>query len=91
MTPDEIKQSVLQALSDVAPEAEPAAIRTDLNLRDQLDIDSMDSLNFLIAVHEQLHVDIPEADWARLQTIDELVEYIRGRITVWPPVSCPVP
>jgi acyl carrier protein len=39
----------------------------------------MDSLNFLIAVHEQLQVEIPEVDWARLQTIDELVEYIRGR------------
>ena len=79
MTPEEIRQSVLQALSDIAPEADTATIRTDLSLRDQLDIDSMDSLNFLIAVHEQLRVDIPEADWARLQTIDELVDYIRAR------------
>jgi acyl carrier protein len=79
MTPEEIRQSVLAALSDIAPEADPATFRTDLSLRDQLDIDSMDSLNFLIAVHEQLQVDIPEADWARLQTIDELVEYIRSR------------
>ena len=52
MTQEEIRQSVLQALTDVAPEADPATLRTDLNLRDQLDIDSMDSLNFLIAVHE---------------------------------------
>jgi len=79
MTPEEIRQSVLEALSDIAPEADPATIRTDLNLRDQLDIDSMDSLNFLIAVHEKLQVDIPEADWARLQTIDELVEYLGAR------------
>ncbi len=79
MTPEEIRQAVLQALTDIAPEADPAAIRTDLSLRDQLDIDSMDSLNFLIAVHEQLQVDIPEADWAHLQTIDELVEYICAR------------
>lgn len=54
MTQEEIKQSVLQALTDVAPEADTATLRTDLSLRDQLDIDSMDSLNFLIAVHEQL-------------------------------------
>jgi len=40
----------------------------------------MDSLNFLIAVHELLQVDIPEADWARLFTIDELVAYLGGRI-----------
>lgn len=79
MTTAEIRESVLQALSEIAPEADPATVRTDLGLRDQLDIDSMDSLNFLIAVHEQLQVDIPEADWARLQTIDELVEYIGAR------------
>ncbi len=82
MTPEEIRQSLLQALGEVAPEADAAAIRTDLGLRDQLDIDSMDSLNFLIAVHEALRVDIPEADWARLQTIDELVDYIRLRTPV---------
>ena len=79
MTPEEIRAAVLVALSDIAPEADSATIRTDLSLRDQLDIDSMDSLNFLIAVHEQLQVDIPEADWARLQTIDELVGYIGAR------------
>jgi acyl carrier protein len=79
MTPEEIRAAVLVALSDIAPEADSATIRTDLSLRDQLDIDSMDSLNFLIAVHEQLQVDIPEADWARLQTIDELVDYIGAR------------
>ena len=79
MTPEEIRAAVLVALSDIAPEADSATIRTDLSLRDQLDIDSMDSLNFLIAVHEQLQVDIPEADWARLQTIDELVGYIGVR------------
>jgi acyl carrier protein len=80
MTTEEITQSVLAALTDVAPEVEPSTIRTDLNLRDQTDLDSMDSLNFLIAVHEQLHVDISEADWARLQTIDELVAFITPRV-----------
>jgi acyl carrier protein len=80
MTTEEITQSVLAALTDVAPEVEPASIRTDLNLRDQTDLDSMDSLNFLIAVHEQLHVDISEADWARLLTIDELVAFIAPRV-----------
>ena len=79
MTRDEIRQTVLEALCEIAPEADPATIRTDLSFRDQLDIDSMDSLNFVIAMHEQLHVDIPEADWARLQTIDELVEYLGAR------------
>ena len=76
MTRDEIKEAVLRALSDVAPEADPATFRPDVDLRDQLDIDSMDSLNFVIGIHEQLHVDIPEAEWGRLQTLDQVVDYI---------------
>ena len=76
MSRDEIKDAVLQALSEVAPEADPATLRPDVGLRDQLDIDSMDSLNFVIGIHELLHVDIPEAEWARLQTLDEVVDYV---------------
>ena len=76
MTRDEITEAVLRALSDVAPEADPATLRPDVGLRDQLDIDSMDLLNFVIGIHEQVHVDIPEADYARLQTLDEVVDYL---------------
>jgi acyl carrier protein len=76
MTRDEITEAVLRALSDVAPEADPATLRPDVSLRDQLDIDSMDLLNFVIGIHEQVHVDIPEADYARLQTLDEVVDYL---------------
>ena len=76
MNRDEITDAVLQALSDVAPEADPATLRPDVGLRDQLDIDSMDSLNFVIGIHELLHVDIPEAEWGRLQTLDQVVDYI---------------
>ena len=36
----------------------------------------MDSLNFVIGIHELLHVDIPEAEWGRLQTLDQVVDYI---------------
>lgn len=79
MSRDEITEAVLRALSDVAPEADPATLRLDVDLRDQLDIDSMDLLNFVIGIHEQVHVDIPEADYARLQTLDEVVDYLVER------------
>ncbi len=80
MTTDELKAAVLTALTDVAPEADAASVRFDLDLRDQVDMDSMDSLNFLIAVHQQLSVDIPEADWAHLHTLGELVDYLAERV-----------
>ena len=73
MTNDEIREAVVGALTRVAPEVEPASIRRDLALRDQLDIDSMDFLNFVIALHERLGVDIPEVDYARLSSVDAIV------------------
>lgn len=80
MTTDQIRATVLDALSDVAPEVDPATLRPDVDLRDQLDIDSMDFLNFVVAVHEQLHVDIPEADYPRLQSLDDFVGYVAERV-----------
>jgi acyl carrier protein len=76
MTPNEIREAVLQALVDVAPEADPSTLRPDVDLRDQLDIDSMDFLNFVIGIHEQVQVEIPESDYPRLQTLDQLVDYV---------------
>ena len=76
MTPNEIREAVLRALADVAPEADPATLRPDVDLRDQLDIDSMDFLNFVIGIHEQVEVEIPEGDYPRLQTLDQVVDYV---------------
>ena len=81
MTQDEIKEAVLRALSDVAPEADPATLAPDVNLRDQLDIDSMDFLNFVIGIHDELGVDIPETDYPGLQTLDDFVGYLVGKTT----------
>lgn len=66
-------------LKSIAPEVDADALRTDLPLRDQVDLDSMDWLNFLIALHERLHVDIPESDYARLTTLDALTGYLSAK------------
>ncbi len=80
MTDDEIKNVVLRLLSQVAPEADMAAIRPGERLRDQIDIDSMDALNFLISIDAELHVDIPEADYPKLTTLDNIVAYLSGAL-----------
>jgi acyl carrier protein len=79
MTNDEIKMTVLRLLGDIAPEADLAEVRPDVRIRDQLDIDSMDALNFLIAVDAELGVDIPEADYPKLTTLDNIVTYLAER------------
>ena len=76
MTRDEIRGGILRALAQIAPEADLARIKPNLRLRDQLDIDSMDLLNFVIAVHKEFNIDIPEADYPQLTTLDGFVDYI---------------
>jgi acyl carrier protein len=80
MTRDEIRRAVLRLLCEVAPEINPAELKSDVNFRDQIDIDSMDFLNFLIAVHKELGVEIPEADYPRLVTLDACVDYLSAKL-----------
>jgi len=76
----EIKARVLEIIKSIAPELEEAELRADRPLRDQIDLDSMDWLNVLVALHEKLKVDIPEADYGKLVTLDDLVAYLRERL-----------
>jgi acyl carrier protein len=79
VTRGEIRSRVIQCLGEVAPEADLTHLRSDSPLRDQLDIDSMDFLNFVIALHDRTGIDIPEADYPRLSTIDAIAAYLAAR------------
>ncbi len=76
MTADDIKKAIVAALTSVAPEIDPASIRPGVNFRDQLDLDSMDFLNFVLALHDRLGVDIPERDYPQLSTFDGALAYL---------------
>jgi acyl carrier protein len=76
MTHDEIRASVLDALAEIAPEADLDRLRPNVSFREQLDIDSMDFLNFAIAVHKAFDVEIPERDYPKLVTLDGCVDYL---------------
>jgi acyl carrier protein len=82
MTRDEIKDTVIRILCEIAPEADPLRIKSDVNFRDQLDIDSMDYLNFVIALDKQLGVPVPETDYPKLATVNSCVEYLIQSINV---------
>ena len=84
MTPanrDEIRATVLRVLGDIAPEADLGRIRPGVSFRDQLDLDSMDFLNFVIGVHHALGVDIPEADYLKLETLAGGIDYLASIAT----------
>lgn len=76
MTRDEIRQTVLRALGQIAPEADLSQLRPDRRIRDQLDIDSMDLLNFVIELHKEFRIEIPEADYPQLATLNGCVDYL---------------
>ena len=78
MTRDETLALVADILAGIAPEADLSRVRGNEDLRDALDLDSMDMLNFVTALHERTGRPIPEADTPRLLTLDGLVEYFHG-------------
>lgn len=79
MTPQAIRDAVLHILGTIAPEADLEHLQPDVGFREQLDIDSMDFLNFVIGLHKQLHVDIPEKDYPKLTTLRGCIDYLASR------------
>jgi acyl carrier protein len=84
MTPEEIRAVALATLHAIAPEIEVDALRGDQPLRRQVDLDSMDWLNFLLGLHEKLRVDIPEADYGKLVTLEDVVSYLEAQLAAQP-------
>ncbi|WP_454751856.1 acyl carrier protein [Cupriavidus necator] len=76
-----IRAVVVSTLCEIAPEIEPQALRPDRPLRREVDLDSMDWLRFLLALHEKLKVEIPESDYGRLVTLDDVVSYLEAAAT----------
>jgi acyl carrier protein len=79
LTPDQIRTTVLQLLGEIAPEADLTALRPGISFRDQLDIDSMDFLNFVIMIHKTFGVEIPEADYPKYATLNGCVEQLSDK------------
>jgi acyl carrier protein len=76
MNEQAIRAGVVAAIRTIAPEVDEGELIDDRALRRQVDLDSMDWLNVIVALHERFGVDIPEADYARLSTLDSIVAYL---------------
>jgi acyl carrier protein len=76
----DIDTAVRSALVRIAPEADLDNLPADEDLQTELDLDSMDFLNFLIALSELTGVEIPESDSAQVRTFGDCVSYLRARI-----------
>lgn len=80
MTETELRDRVFRGLRQVAPETDPSTLRPDENIREALDIDSYDFLQFLIGISEEFGVEIPEADYEQVFTLSGLFRYLSARL-----------
>lgn len=77
MSAVDVRAAIVKMIGDIAPEADLTTIPPSADLREALDIDSMDFLNLVIAVHAALGVDIPERDYPQVMSLDGMVAYVR--------------
>jgi len=80
MTSNDIRAVLQDELGRIAPEIDFDSLDPKADLREEADIDSMDFLNLLAALHVRLHVDIPEADNAKLVTLQGAIDYLAAKL-----------
>jgi acyl carrier protein len=80
MTEAQLKETIFKVLGQIAPEADLSTLGPHANVRETLDIDSFDHLNFLIGLHEALGVEIPEGDYGQLTTLADIMSYLSARL-----------
>jgi acyl carrier protein len=76
MNDTEIRKLIIAELGNIAPDVDAAAVAPDADLREALDIDSMDVLNFIMALHKKTGIEIPERDYPKLLTLAGAAAYI---------------
>jgi len=76
MTKDELRRTILSEISNVAPEVDTTSLDPDADIREALDFDSMDVMNLIIALHQKLKVEIPDADAIKLVTLNGAIDYL---------------
>lgn len=79
MTREEIQSAIFELLKKTAPETDPTALKPEEDIREALNIDSFDALQFLVALNEKLGIDIPEEDYGKTTTLKSLTAYLEKR------------
>lgn len=80
MTKEEIKSVIIAQILEVAPDIEEKDIKADENLQSSLEIDSFDFLKVLVAMYENVGIDVKEADYGKVDTLNHMAEYFAERL-----------
>ena len=80
MTKDECKKLVLDIIADIAPDEDLSSVKPDVRLRDQLQLDSMDFLDIVMELRKRHGIEVPEADYLHLASLDSCAEYLTPKL-----------
>jgi len=80
MNREDLAKRILDLLTEIAPDVDASSVIPGIDFRDQFDFDSMDTLNFAIALHRELGVEVPETEYSQLASLDKCVAYLGPRV-----------
>jgi acyl carrier protein len=81
MTKDDCKKLVIDIISDIAPDEDLSAIKPEIKLRDQLQLDSMDFLDIVMELRKRHGIEVPETDYGQLASLESCAEYLTPKFT----------
>lgn len=81
------REIVLAAIMKVAPEVDPSTLPGDVDFREEADLDSMDFIGIVTAVHEATGIEVPEIDYPRITSVDAFASYLSTRVRTQPPTA----
>ena len=79
MTKDDIKKLIIEIIADIAPDEDLTGLKPDVRLREQLQLDSMDFLDIVMELRKRHGIEVPEADYMQLATLDSCANYLEPK------------
>ncbi|NQU22636.1 MAG: acyl carrier protein [Candidatus Nealsonbacteria bacterium] len=80
MTADEIREAIIEILSDIAPDEDLSNVKEDVPFRDQLEMDSMDFLDIVMELRKRYRIQIPEEEYTELGSMASTIAYLEPRM-----------
>jgi acyl carrier protein len=80
MTREEVGQAIVEIIEDIVPDEDCSNLDADGPLRDQLELDSMDFLDIVMELRKKYGVEVPEADYPQLATLNSCIEYLAPKL-----------
>ncbi len=79
MEKSNIRKIIIDIIAEIAPDEDLSNLKDDIRLRDQLELDSMDFLDIVMELRKKYNIEVPEADYSHLESLNSCVEYLEPK------------